>query len=93
MQFLTAPRGQPKGGEGLGGSENLRAELELLGFKKEVVARFLTKLEKVCVLFRVTSSTLKRLPVVDYGKQLIENTLYETRVELDPEVEILPHHG
>jgi hypothetical protein len=36
---------------GLGGSENLRAELELLGFKKEVVARFLTSLEKVCVLF------------------------------------------
>jgi hypothetical protein len=67
---------QGRGGD-LGGSENLRAEPEAPE-PKEVVARFLTNLAKVCALFGLASGALKRLPAVYYGKQLIENMLYET---------------
>jgi hypothetical protein len=78
MKLLKSPRDSAlERGEDLRGSGNLRADLELLGFKKEVVAGFLTNLEKICALFGVSSGTLNRLPAVGYGVQLIENTLDE----------------
>jgi hypothetical protein len=36
------------------------------------------RLEEVCALFEITSGARNKLRAVDYGKQLIENTLNET---------------
>jgi len=52
----------------------LRAELELLGFKKEDVAGFLTNLEKVCLLFGATSGALKKC-----RRSAMESSLSRTR--------------
>jgi hypothetical protein len=77
-EILESAKESAQGREGgLRESGNLRADLVLLGFKKEVVAGFLTNLAKMCALSGVPSGTLDRLQAVEYGMQLIENTLNE----------------